>query len=65
MVELSKALLAFRGHSIWTPLYQATPSGPLEQTHTLDPTPDTPRGLVPPDDPIIKKRMRFNSTYDV
>ena len=39
-----RLLLASRGHPIRSPAYQATCSDPLgpDQTHALDPTPDTP-----------------------
>ena len=50
----------------WTVAHQATPSGPLDQTHTLDPTPDTPGARFLPCDPIIIKRFRvFSMIHEV
>ena len=42
----------------WSAAYQATPSDPQDQTHTLDPTPDTPGSRFLPCDPIIIKRFQ-------
>ena len=37
-----RLLLASRGHPIRTPLYHGSCIDPTHQSHTLDPTPDTP-----------------------